>query len=561
MLKRKLVVPVLLTALIIAPIYSTANLAEKSAPPPAAGQTNSSHTPYAGQSYEQSEKILELYKEPEFDLVTPGLKNGKWMTNNPDMHRYLKKIADENSDIMKMEIVGQSLEGVDLPMLTFTTAGDKDSEEFKAKPTVWLQGHVHGNEPAGGESMLVMANELANGVLGDQVLDKINVIVYPRINPDGAQYFQRQTALRLDANRDHLKLDLPETRVLHEAMNQFNPEVVVDAHEYGLSNSTYKQFGDEGSIKYHDILLLAGKNLNIPSQIRKQSDELFAKNVFSTLDDKGYSNREYFTNGVKNGQVTLNEGGMEARIGRNANGLQPSFSFLVESRGIGIGKENFVRRVAAQVETHSSILRTTAENADQVKMMVKDARDEIVAKGKTYSEDDKLILRSDRKKAKDQTLEVVDVATGTVKEVPVKYNSSTDGVATLERIRPTAYILPPAYHDIVAKLETQGITVNKTRNAQELVVESYVITDKKVDTNYYEGHMLVDIEADLSKKKVFFPAGSYVVDMAQPTANLAALSLEPESVDGYVTFNFIPVNVKDEVPVYRYMKELDLVLE
>ncbi|AXH98329.1 peptidase [Sporosarcina sp. PTS2304] len=561
MLKKKLVIPAILATMIVAPIYSTANLAEKSVPPPAAGQTNSSHTPYAGQSYEQPENVLALYKEPEFDLVTPGLKNGKWMTNNPDMITYLQNIVNENSDIVTMEVAGQSLEGVDLPMLVFTKTSGKDSPEFKAKPTVWLQGHVHGNEPAGGESMLVMANELANGRLGDEVLDKINVVIYPRINPDGAQYFQRQTALRLDANRDHVKLELPETQALHNGMNQFKPEVVVDAHEYGMSNSTYKQFGKDGSIKYHDILLLAGKNLNIPSEIRKQSDDLFAANVFKSLTDKGYSNREYFTNSSKNGHVTLNEGGAEARIGRNANGLQPSFSFLVESRGIGIGKENFVRRVASQVETHSSILRTTANNAAQVKKMVADARDEITEKGKTYSEEDTVILQSKSTELKNQTLEIVDVATGTVNEIPVTYNSSTNGVATVERVRPTAYILPPAYHDIAKKLETQGATVNKTKNAQELVVESYVVTDKKVNTTYYEGHMLADVKAEVSKKNVHFPAGSYVISMAQPTANLVALSLEPESVDSYVAFNFIPVDVKDEVPVYRYLKELDLVLE
>lgn len=558
MLKKKLLIPAILATLVVAPIYSSAATVEAS--PPAAGQMFP-YTPYAPSSYfEQSSKILELYKEPEMELVTPGMKKDKWMTNNPDMMRYLQDIVNQNPNVT-MEIAGHSLEGEELPMLIFTTTGGKDTEEFKAKPTVWLQGHVHGNEPAGGESMLVMANELANGNLGKEVLEDINVIIFPRINPDGAQYFQRQTALRLDANRDHVKLELPETQSLHKAMNQFNPEVIVDAHEYGLSESTFKSFGEKGSIKYHDILLLSGKNLNIPKQIRDKSDALFGKNVFEALDEKGYSNREYFTDGSKNGHVTLHEGGAEARIGRNANGLQNSFSFLVESRGIGIGKENFVRRVASQVETHSSILRTTAKNAQDVKQIVQDARDEIINKGKSVSNQDTVILRSDRTEVKNQTLEVVDIATGTVKEIPVSYNSATNGVPTLERVRPTAYILPPAYHHIADKLTLQGATVAKTKNAQNLEVESYVITDKKVDTKLYEGHMLATVDAEPSKKTVHFPAGSYVISMAQPTANLVALSLEPESVDSYVAFNFIPVDVKDEVPVYRYMKELDLVLE
>src|SRR5690606_37573032 len=112
------------------------------------------------------------------------------------------------------------------------------------------------------------------------------------------------------------------------------------------------------------------------------------------------------------------------------------------------------------------------------------------------------------------------------------------------------YILPPGYHHIVEKLELQGATVNKTTDAQVLEVESYVVIDKKVDTNYYEGHLLNHVTTEISKKEVFFPAGSYVISMAQPTANLVALSLEPESIDSYVMFGFIPMNVNNVVPVY-----------
>ncbi|MCY8373281.1 M14 family zinc carboxypeptidase, partial [Bacillus haynesii] len=73
------------------------------------------------------------------------------------------------------------------------------------KPTVWLQGQIHGNEPAAGESALAIAEKLA-GPYGDKVLDKINVIVVPRVNPDGSYQFNRRLASGIDGNRDHVKL-------------------------------------------------------------------------------------------------------------------------------------------------------------------------------------------------------------------------------------------------------------------------------------------------------------------------------------------------------------------
>lgn len=520
----------------------------------AAGQMNPPLSPYFGQTYEQPAQVLKLFPEPDLELVTPGLKNRKWMSTNSEMMNFLYEL-DASSPFVTMKTIGYSSEGREIPLLIFT------KNKATKKPTVWIQGQIHGNEPAAGESLLVLAHQLATGNLGKELLNKINVIIVPRINPDGAYYFQRQTALGLDANRDHVKLELTETQAVHKAINQYKPEVIVDAHEYSVGHTTYKNVGENGAVKYHDILFLSGKNLNVPEGIRKKSDEWFGKQVFKDLEKEGFSYREYFTDSKKDSVLTLREGGPEARIGRNAYALQPSFSLLVESRGVGIGKENFVRRVASQIATHTSILKTTAKRAEEVKEMIEMAREEMTQKGKTSSENDKVIIISKSTEVQNTTLELIDIATGKVIEVPVKYFSSTKEIPVLERVRPTAYLLPPSYHHIAKKLEIQGAKVKKLTEPRELSVESYVVTDQKIDESYYEGHLLNHVTTEIKEKTVFFPKGSYVISMAQPAANLVALSLEPESIDSYVTFNYIPVNAKDEVPVYRYMKDLELDLE
>jgi hypothetical protein len=43
--------------------------------------------------------------------------------------------------------------------------------------------------------------------------------------------------------------------------------------------------------------------------------------------------------------------------------------------------------------------------------------------------------------------------------------------------------------------------------------------------------------------------------MDQPDANFISLALEPEGIDSYVTFNFIPAVKGGELPIYRYMKQ------
>ena len=65
--------------------------------------------------------------------------------------------------------------------------------------------------------MLALASALAAGELAP-LLDRISVVIVPRVNVDGAAADQRVLASGADANRDHLLLSQPEVRALHAAM-------------------------------------------------------------------------------------------------------------------------------------------------------------------------------------------------------------------------------------------------------------------------------------------------------------------------------------------------------
>lgn len=165
------------------------------------------------------------------------------------------------------------------------------------------------------------------------------------------------------------------------------------------------------------------------------------------------------------------------------------------------------------------------------------------------------MVQSENKLIKDQTLDVVDLAKGERTAIPIDWEDSTEAYATLERERPTAYIMPPAYHDIARKLQILGVEVKKLDKPVTLSIESYKVTNNKVSTTLENGHYTKEVTTEISTKNKQFPKGSYVFSMAQANANFIALAFEPESVDSYVTFNFIPVQKGDEIPIYRYMKE------
>lgn len=108
-------------------------------------------TPYYGKEYSQPEKVLKLYPDPDVRFETPAFTSGQErFTSQEEMIQFLRKL-DESSPWTVMKSLGRSQEGREMPVLFFKRGSGK------GKPTVWLQGQIHSNETAAGESVLVTA--------------------------------------------------------------------------------------------------------------------------------------------------------------------------------------------------------------------------------------------------------------------------------------------------------------------------------------------------------------------------------------------------------------------
>ncbi|MED3922910.1 M14 family metallopeptidase, partial [Priestia aryabhattai] len=509
-----------------------------------------------GKDYSQPEKIKALYPEIKVNEATPAfLKGQDAFTTQEEMMSYVQTLAHK-SPYVKLKIIGKSQQGRDIPALYFSKEKKFADGKTSKKPTIWLQSQIHGNEPASGESVLAVATRLTQD-FGKDVLNKVNIVIVPRINPDGSYAFKRQLANNLDGNRDYIKLESPEVQSVRAEFNRFSPEVVIDAHEYTPYSSGFKNIGKEGVWKYHDILLQSGRNLNIPQNIRDVSDELFVNSTLTAIEKQGYSGEVYYTSQVnKQGQLEVEEGSVEPRIGRNSLGLYPSFSFLVESRGIGIGREDFPRRVSAQIATQEKLITQTANHAKQIKALIAKEKAALVKKGKNANDHDPIVVNSENKKIPNSTLEMVDVESASVKEIPVTYYSAKKATPTLVRERPTAYLLKPGHEELAEKLQGQGVKSFKLTKETALSVEAYNVSSR-IENEGYENKPNVDVQTIVKSKTVTFPKGSYVFLTSQPQNNLLSLSLEPESVDSFTTFGYLPSEVGQELDVYRFTRSIE----
>lgn len=483
------------------------------------------------------------YTTPAFD----GTDAAHEFTTQDEMVAYMKEM-DAQSDDMYLYSAGTTPNyKFDIPLAIFTeTAIPEDATLEEAadlvnangKTTVWYQSQIHPNEPAAGEGALVVVTDLVTDPETAALLDDINIVVVPRINPDGSYLFSRATYDGFDMNRDHMSLKAAELAQLHTAYRLFMAEVVVDTHEFTFYGAKTAGYMNDSN----DIETTPATSLNNNAAVTDFALDMCGY-TFEQLKDAGLRVYHY-------GQTANNP------IGRAYFGLYDCLSFLVETRGIGAGKTNFERRVFSQETAVLSYLTYAAEHSEEIKELVADAREETIAKGATYDEDDVLVLYQTASGETQTDYE------GTL----IQYNmdgtvhsSETDTMALYDniersRIRPTAYVIPADLENIdkiLYILDNQGAEYYRLSDGSRATLEQY----------YYVGpYEERGIEAGLrDAERVRFSNGAYVIPMDQVAGNVIAMLMEPDVTDsnGYdgSLYQYGVIDYDEETmnfPIYRY---------
>jgi predicted deacylase len=171
---------------------------------------------------------------------------------------FVRSIASRNewatyhgSDLKSEQ--GRSIPYVFLTQPSGNSSSNTTSDSSKVR--VYLQGAIHGNEPAADQGILALLGKMdANQTWTASLLEKLDILVLPRYNPDGVSYFQREFGANIDPNREGTKLAKQQSRDIRSLISSFDPHVVADMHEYGGSTvygGIYRYGQFEGVIPGH----------------------------------------------------------------------------------------------------------------------------------------------------------------------------------------------------------------------------------------------------------------------------------------------------------------------
>ncbi|MFZ7126364.1 MAG: M14 family zinc carboxypeptidase [Desulfobacterales bacterium] len=313
--------------------------------------------------------------------IIPG---GPWLTDNQKVNytslasyeelvKKLEQVEKSSKGLVELEVIGQTNQGRDILMAKI---GDPMNQ------AVMMQTQQHGNEPVGTEAALQMVQFLSTGsAKANKILDHLYVLIIVRVNPDGAELWQRYNydptapprntskyiytsgGVGWDINRYHFSdwtnsplyaqylLDsaaypypanpVPESVAVMEAYLKYQPIWMVDFHGQG----TYVT--DEGENVTSSMLWPTAPGVS--NDVVDLSRQLCVV-MMDRMAEYGFAT------------VNLYPGGPEPGIARNAYGLEGSGSVLVELKG-GIGQKSMGMLTKHAFEQMSAILEATADGS------------------------------------------------------------------------------------------------------------------------------------------------------------------------------------------------------
>ena len=471
--------------------------------------------------------------------ITPALKKKKGFTNYNELLTYIEQKVLKFPEIVSSNFIGESQKGKKIPIIYIKNKNNNDEKKIK----VWMQGGLHGNEPASTESLLYLIHLILEDADYKYLLDKIELAILPMANIDGFLKNDRYAANGLDLNRDHTKMMAPETKASKVAFANFDPHIALDFHEYRPFRKDFAQLSSFGIANPYDVMFLHTGNLNVPENLRYIIDTLFVKNAKKSLDKLSLRHRHYMKSEKYKGEIHFSTGSNTARSSSNFYALNNGIATLFEIRGVGIGKTSFKRRINSGLAVGFSFLKTAYDNS----LFIFDE----IARANTYSND---IVLEHKRSIYTDVVKAIDIESNELIDFETTMHSSKDSHAISKRDRPVAYIIKKNNFGFIEKLKDVGVEYVEIQKDTMIYSGSYRIVDYNDNFKVYEKMKMQSVSTLIEYKDNMFTYGDIFISMNQKRSNLIAELLEPEAPNSYVSFGIIKTSINSQLPIYRIKK-------
>jgi len=155
------------------------------------------------------------------------------LTNRRFKHSDIVPLIEQlkNNKIFKVDKVGKSVEGRDVYLISIGSG----------KKKVFLWSQMHGDEPTATAALFDIFNFFSNESefvdFKKFLLSNLSIYFIPMLNPDGAEQFQRRNIFEIDLNRDVLRQQTPEAKILKDVFDSLKADFGFNLHDQGRNYS------------------------------------------------------------------------------------------------------------------------------------------------------------------------------------------------------------------------------------------------------------------------------------------------------------------------------------
>ena len=475
-----------------------------------------------------------------------------------------------HGDRLEVRVAGRSHEGRGILLVRAALADDRRASAPERLRALVI-ANIHAGEVEGKEAVQELLREVANGEHTD-LLEHCELWCVPIYNVDGNEAIkvgnrrgqngpdavgQRHNAQNLDLNRDFVKADAAETRVLLKLFQEVDPHLFLDLHT------------TNGSRHGYHLTYAPSLSPNVDRDVDRLARDLLERartalheQGFEVFDYGNFETRDWDGGGAPNspaGQRGWYTYDHRPRYGVNYFGLRNRVAVLSEAYSY----DDFRTRIAATRAFVLAVLRQlVAERATaRATFLAADAR--------MLDDNQPVWFGSDTKFAEPEHLPVL---VGEVERVardgdrPLRYaRTGTAAPETMpvyrrfraDRLRrlPRAWAVLDPSAEVVQLLRRHGIEFEALDQPGPHRGQRFAVHKKRKPKRPYQGHhMLVLDGAWQPPTDVELPLGTIVVPARQRLGRLAAALLEPESEDSLSTWNFFEQQTDDVYPAVRLLR-------
>lgn len=444
-------------------------------------------------------------------LPTPGETTGyQAFTRVPEAAAFLGRLAAA-SPAVAVDTPAADPQGRPILRVRLREPGARGESAERAR--VLVLAAQHGDEHSGKEAALRVARELTLGELRP-LLEELDVVLLPMLNPAGVERGTRADAAGLDLNRDHGRLRSPATRAAHRTFAALRPHVVLDLHELGPSGYDV-QVGLPTHPNADSVLVAYARYRLLPHVARALAEHAltYGEYVVRVAEEEG-------------GESFWVPGEMDANHARNAFALRGALAFLVEVSSHR-GTEGLEARTEAHYRTTRALLEAIAARAPEVAATVEERRRRMEGPPPLAGEPVALRARHAPDSGRPTLARRARSPEGAVVlQVTDRWRPRVRTTLTLQPAE--RWVLAPAAEPLARLLVRHGFRVERVTAPATAPVGRY---PRAGMPELVDGEPCGRAAAALVWEETRVEEGSFVVSASQPGAALLATLVEPWSAD------------------------------